>query len=140
MNFDPLPYLRPRFSFLLEERGFELRGAKYDAEHFGNFYIDLSSNDFLFRLTNDRDVQSSFLAPLSEPGKWYDVPLVRSFFLKLDPTGTNTLDDEAAFIKMSYEQLETAFSKENWPSTRRKLEVFGEMRARKMFPSLYEKQ
>lgn len=138
MDFNYLAHVRPQFSFLLDDHGFRFMDARCDDNAFGNFYVDLSSDDFLFRLTSDRNVVSSFLASLSEPTRWYDVSLLRAFWRGLDPAALNRIGDEADFLREDYEKLKMAFSKTNWPDTREKLAKFGGVRAKKLFGNMWE--
>lgn len=125
INFDRVAHLRPRFSFLLDERGFQLREAKYEPQSFGDFFIELVSDDFLFRLVKDRGEKYSLIAPISDPRDWYDVGLIRALILKSTSLDAVTLDTEAEFIRLNYDTIKDIFSGSEFPATSRRLRRLG---------------
>lgn len=129
MKTSYLDHLKPHFEFLLNERGFKVSGYEYPPKHFDNFYIDLASEDFLFRLLNDRGVCGSLVASTaSNPTHWYDIGLLHSLIMGGDPTQTLTLDEEAEFIRTHYEAIKDALSVNNLSETSAHLKQIGHKR------------
>lgn len=124
MNFNCLDHIKPRFDFLLE-RGFRLLDAKREPQSFGNFFIDLESDDFLFRLVSDRGEKHSLIASHSDPRDWHDVSLIRSLILKTHPLDPVSLDEEAEFIRSNYDAIKDIFSDGKFTATSLSLRRLG---------------
>lgn len=129
MKTSYLDHIKPRFEFLLNDRGFRVTGYEYPPKHFDNYYIDLASEDFLFRLLNDRGICGALVASTaSNPTHWYDIGLLRTLILGGDPAQTMSLDEEAEFIRAHYDAIKDALSPDRLADTGVRLRMIGHER------------
>lgn len=130
MTHTYLDHLKPRFEFLLSERKFKIRDSDYPPRQFDDFYIDLESKDFFFRLLNDRGYCRVLISPTSDPEDWYDIGLFNTLIRGSAVPRPANLDEEAEFIRLYYEAIRDSLSETNFQDTKNRLRQIGRERMR----------
>jgi len=119
---------------LLKGHGFKVLGEIVDPANFGNAYVDLKRKNVRVRIVRDRDEHFVQIGSSAEPEKWVSASLVLQL-LNVREIEPRQLQASAALnlVRMIVgvvDQLESVFSKSEWPRTSEKLKEL-QLRRRK---------
>lgn len=116
------------FSSLIDKYCDRITTEQYLKSNFGNSLIRLETDNFRIKCTKDRLQILIWISSLVEPDNWYDPEKVLEVIgypvphSKTHLESLQILDEAATLIEKYYDKLTTALSKENYPSTKAKLE------------------
>ena len=117
------------YQFLIDDFGFEKVGEKYYPKAFGNFYVALSSAEFLLQYTCDRSYVTIQISAHIYPLDWYDLSFVKNYIYQ--PENINSADDGDNikrieqlnnFIISDFDLIKDLFNKENYSNTKKKID------------------
>lgn len=119
---------------LLKGHGFKVLREIVDPVNFGDAYVDLKRKNVQIRIVRDRGEHFVQVGSTAEPEKWVSASLVLQL-LNVREIAPYQLDASSAtnLVRMIVgvvDQLESAFSKSEWPSTSTKLKEL-QLRRRK---------
>ena len=134
------------YKFLIEDFGFVKRDENYSATSFGNFYIELSSDNLLLRYVNDRPFLTIEIKPLFEPSKWYDLSFIENFIYhpedinpdKQEISNAKRIEGLNRFLKRDFGLISNLYNKENYRNTQEKIGELLKIRFDKRFPGFRE--
>ena len=132
------------YQYLIKDFGFVIQEERYSPESFGNFFIELASNDFLLRYINDRDFLTIEIASHSDRLKWTDLSFVKNYInhaVDLNPGGQTIsakqrIDELNNFLKNNYELISDLFDRDNYKDTREKIDTLLLQSFDKRFPGM----
>jgi hypothetical protein len=124
------------YSFLISQQ-FKLIESKHSPQSFGNFF-DIWQSAFLnIRFVQDRSDQSIQISSLDDSNNWVELELIKSLLgNELDIKSFFPIAEAVSFFKIHFLEINTLFARENYKSTRLRLEELGNARRKKMFPNL----
>jgi hypothetical protein len=108
------------YQFLITNFGFVKEDEFYDTKAFGNFYIVLSSNEFLLRYINDRLVLTVEIASHADPSNGYDLSFLMNFIYHpedINPddrlmTSKDRIEELNNFLKKDYDLISDLVNRE----------------------------
>jgi hypothetical protein len=132
------------YKYLMRDFGFVKVEEHYDARAFGNFYITLSSKEFMLRYVNDRSYLTIEIAGHLEPSKWYYLSFIKNFIYC--PESINS-DDQSIdnitrieeldrFLRTDFGLISDLFSNDNYVDTRQKIDKLLKEQFKKKFPGM----
>jgi hypothetical protein len=119
---------------LLKGHGFKVLTEIVDPVNFGNAYVDLKRENVRVRIVRDRDEHFVQIGSSAAPERWVSASLVLQLLnvREIEPhqlQASATLNMVRMIVGV-IDQIESAFSKSEWPSTSEKLKEF-QLRRRK---------
>jgi hypothetical protein len=134
------------YQFLITDFGFVKEDEFYDTKAFGNFYIVLSSNEFLLRYINDRLFLTIEIASHADPSNWYDLSFLKNFIYHpedINPdNGTinskERIEDLNNFLKKDHDLISDLVNRDNYKDTRSKIDKLLRQRFNQRFPGMME--
>jgi hypothetical protein len=133
------------YQFLITDFGFVKSEEQYDPNTFGNFFITLSSKEFLVRYVNDRSYMTIKIAGYSEPSRWYDLSFVRGFVYDQGNINSDDQLDNSSrieelnnFLKMNFDLISDLFDKDNYSNTCQKIEELLRRQFGQRFPGMIQ--
>jgi hypothetical protein len=132
------------YKFLIEDFGFVKLEERYDPKAFGNYYIILSSNDFLLRYIKDRSFLTVEIASHSEPSNWYDLSFIKNFIYNPDNINpdkqsiysSKRLEDLNNFLKNDFELISDLFNIANYKNTQERIDELLKRQFNQRFPGM----
>ena len=118
------------YASLIDDLGLVKVEEKYDSKYFGNFFITLSSKEFLLRYINDRSILDIEISGNSEPPYWYPLSFIKNFIysrdnIKGDDTGLDNatrIKELNDFLRKDFDLISDLFNVDNYKDTRQKLD------------------
>jgi hypothetical protein len=133
------------YQFLINDFGFVKFEEQYDPNAFGNFFITLSSKEFLVRYVNDRSFMTIKIASYSELSRWYDLSFVRDFIYNPGNINSNEHLDNTTrieelnnFLKTNFDLISDLFGKDNYSNTCQKIDELLRRQFNQRFPGMIQ--
>ena len=114
------------YQFLIDDFGFVKTDEGYDSKNFGNFYISLSSKDFLLDYINDRSFLDIRVRSKLDPKESISLTFLKSFLY--NPAKLNNSDEGLDnktrierlnnFLKTDYEKICKLVNENNYLETK----------------------
>ena len=119
------------YKFLIDEFGLTKTEERYDSKNFGNFFITLSSRDFLLRYINDRSILNIEISSHSDPTKWYGLSFIRDYIYNPENINADVghLDNTSRvkelndFLRKDFGLISDLFNRENYEDTIAKINL-----------------
>ncbi len=120
------------YSFL-KSNGFRII-EQDTSEYFGDYYDTFKNGDIELRFSNSKSFETVDVRN-NEKGDWYDLALVKALLHNEEKlNNVTTIEEHNEFLKKELNRINSLFSKKNYATTKKKLDEFGNERAKKMFP------
>jgi hypothetical protein len=113
------------YDFLLDKFGFIKLDERYDGKSFGNFYIVLSSKQFLLRYIKDRSFLTIEIAGHLDLSEWLDLSYIKNYLFNpgdINPDASS-IDNNTRilelnkFLKNDFESISDLMTKEHYRNT-----------------------
>lgn len=131
--------IKPFFSALLDEHGFQLVSESFEPAHFGNGALVLQSEDLRLGFVRDRGQVFAEVGPSGQTDDdWHQLQRVMEFLQRhdspaADPRRAAGLDELGVWLKENYEAVRALFREDAYPSARDALRRFEKEKAAQMF-------
>jgi len=131
------------YQFLIDDFGFVKIAEGYDSKNFGNFYISLSSKDFLLDYINDRSFLDINIKSKLHPEESISLTLLKNYLynpMKLNnndegPDNKTRIERLNNFLKTDYDKICELVNKNNYLETKAKIDKFLKEQFLKKFPN-----
>ena len=124
------------YSFL-KSNGFRLI-AQDTSEYFGDYYDTFANGDIELRFSSSKSFETVDVRNI-EKGEWYDLALVKALLHNEEKlNNVTTIEKHNDFLKEELDRINDLFSKRNYAITKKKLDEFGNERAKQMFPGMIQ--
>jgi hypothetical protein len=132
------------YKFLMSDFGLVKVDENYDAQAFGNFFITLSSKEFMLRYINDRSYLAIEIASHLEPSKWYDLSFIKNFIYHPENINsddrsidnTTRIEELDSFLRKDFDLISDLFNNDNYMDTRQKIDELLKEQFNKKFGSV----
>ena len=123
------------YSFL-KSNGFELI-QKDTSAFFGDHYDIFSNGSFQLRFCSSKSFETVDICSNLPNEDWYDLALVKALLYdKKNLNNVTTIEEYMGFLQKELTNIAELFSDKNYQATKRRLEEFGNERAKQMFPGM----
>ena len=131
------------YQFLINDFGFVKIDEGYDSKSFGNFYISLSSKDFLIDYINDRSFLDINIRSKLHPEGSISLTLLKNYLhnpAKLNnsdegPDNKTRIERLNNFLKTDYEKICELVNENNYLETKTKIDELLKEQFLKRFPN-----
>ncbi|MBP9718097.1 hypothetical protein KBD59_02255 [Candidatus Gracilibacteria bacterium] len=132
------------YKYLIDDFGFSKVDEGYDSEHFGNYSITLSGEDFLLCYVNDRSFLTINIASKLEPNEFLAVSFIRDFIHNPDRINSDEQDMDNYkrierlnnFIKRDFEKISELYKPNNYYNTKKQINDLLKLQFEKRFPGM----
>jgi len=130
------------YQFLIDEFGFIKIEEKYDPKNFGNFYITLTSKDFLLDYINDRSFLDIYIRSKSHPEESIPLSFVKNYLYQ--PANLNSFEESGNktrierlnnFIMNDYGKICELVNVTNYYDTKTKIDQLLKEQFQNKFPA-----
>jgi len=117
------------YQFLIDNFGLIKVKEHYDKKFFGNFYILLSSTDFLLSYINDRGFIDIHISSKLDTNNFFSLSFIQNFIY--DPNHINSnkfsnnehrIDSLNKFLQKDFYKISELFNEENYFQTKKKID------------------
>ena len=127
--------IREKFNKFLASIGFELI-EEYLSPFFGDFSDTYSNENVYIHVVSDRSIISIHVSSLEDKEVWFDLGLLTDLLSdEQDLTKVKTEEEHRDFLETHLSDIYDLFSKKNYFSTKKRLNLLGEKRAKQLFPN-----
>ena len=131
------------YQFLIDDFGFVKTDERYDSKSFGNFYISLSSKDFLLDYVNDRSFLDIYIKSKLHPEESISLTFLKNYLYnpaKLNnsdegPDNKTRIEGLNNFLKTDYEKICELVNENNYLETKTKIDELLKEQCLKFFPN-----
>ncbi len=128
--------IKNKINDFLFSKGFKLIDEDV-SEYFGDFYCNYSNEIVNVRLVSDRSIETIDVCSVLEPNRWIDLALMKALINdEQDLSKITTVNEYNDFLESHFSKICDLLSKQNYPSTKKKVEVLEDKRAKQISPNL----
>ena len=130
-----LAFIAAHMGFLWEEARYHITGSETTTSNGGDAYLLVESSTLRLRFVQDRrqlflDFQPCKPAPSRE---WFSVDLIRRMFRGRPETSSLLDESYATFVQDHFDEIESRFEDDSWPTTHAALKLLKKKRAKELF-------
>jgi len=123
------------YDFLIS-KGFRLIDND-KSEYFGD-YSDIYSNDEIaIRFSSSKSFKAVDVASVIDINRWFDLALIMTLIKnEQDLSKVTTVEEHNVFLESNLSNICDLLSKQNYSSTKNRLELLEDKRTKQMFPNI----
>lgn len=121
---------------ILISNGFKLID-KDTSEYFGNYYKTYSNGEIEIRFSSSQSFKTVDISNMLDVNRWIDLALIKALINdEQDLSKITTVKEYNDFLESNLTKICDLLSKQNYSSTKKKIEVLEKRRAKQMFPNI----
>ena len=128
--------IKNKLKDFLISKGFKLIDEDV-SEYFGDFYCTYSNEIINVRLVSDRSIETIDVCSVLDSNRWIDLSLIKALVNdEQDLSKVTAVNEYNDFLENHLSKICEMLSKENYSSTKNKIEALENKRVKQMFPNV----
>lgn len=128
--------IKKKVSNFLYSKGFKLIDEEA-TEYFGDFYCIYSNSTINVRLVSDRSIETFDVSSALDFNRWIDLALIKALINgEQDLSKVTPVSEYSDFLESHLSIIYDLLSKQNYPSTKKKIEMLEKKKKKQMFPNI----
>ena len=124
-----------KYDFIIS-KGFKLIDND-TSEYFGDYYNTYSNGEVVIRFSSSQSFKTVDISSELDINRWIDLALIKAFINdEQDLSKVITVNEYNNFLENHLSKICEMLSKENYSSTKKKIEALENKRVKQMFPNV----